>query len=427
MRILVLTNFYPPHSLGGMGLSCQETVQALMDQGHTVRILTSKYGAGKAIVDRNVARVLNLEMELSPIRNAWRMVLRRKADLTESRQALRQSIAAFDAEVLFIWGMWNLPRQLAADGEQLMQGRVLYRFADYWPTLSSQHIHYWRAPGRNLATRIARRALAPLALRVLEGSDEIDLQYPHAYCVSHRVRARLLEDGIPISHASVIHSGINLGRFNGSSGQLDLSPHLLRRILYVGRISPEKGLFVLLRAVERLARIAQDHPWRVTIVGAGDPGYVSQVTGMVDRLELANFVTYLGERPAQEIPDLMHQHGVVVIPSLWDEPFPRTALEAMASGRLVVASRIGGLPEVVIDGRTGLLASVGDPVELAETLEAARRRPRLTQRLATAGRKSVEDRFTISHMMGHLEEALIRAACHTRPYVEEPAGVQPAD
>ena len=417
MRILVLTNFYPPYSLGGMELSCQETVKALTGQGHTVRILTSKHGAREATVDGTVSRVLNLEMELAPIRNAWRMLARRQADLAESRQALRQSIAAFDPEVLFIWGMWNLPRQLAADGEQLMQGRVLYRFADYWPTLSSQHIQYWRAQGRTLATRIARRALAPLAIKILEESEEIELGYPHAYCVSHAVRARLVEDGIPVSHATVIHNGIDLGRFSRSRSQVDLAPHLLGRILYVGRISPEKGLFVLLRAVERLVRNGPDRRWRLTIAGAGDPEYVSQVTGTVDRLELASFVTYLGERPAQEIPGLMHQHGMVVIPSLWEEPFPRTALEAMASGRLVVASRTGGLPEIVIHGRTGLLAGVGDSVELAETLEAARRRPRLSQRLASAGRRSVEERFTTSHMMEHLTVALNQAAGYARPPV----------
>jgi glycosyltransferase involved in cell wall biosynthesis len=411
-----------------MELSCQETVKALMEQGHTVRILTSQHGAREATVEGNVSRVLNLEMELAPNRNAWRMLLRRHTDLAASRQALRQSIALFDPEVLFIWGMWNLPRQLAADGEQLMQGRVLYRFADYWPTLSSQHIQYWRAPGRTLATRIVRRALAPLAIRILQASEEIELGYPHAYCVSHSVRARLLEDGIPVSHATVIHSGIDLGRFRRSGSQVELAPRLLGRMLYVGRISPEKGLIVLLRALERLARNGPEHPWRLTIAGAGDRESVAQVMGTVDRLELARFVTYLGERPAREIPGLMQQHGVVVVPSLWEEPFPRTALEAMASGRLVVASRTGGLPEIVIPGRTGLLAGVGDSDELAETLQAARRRPSWSQRLASAGRKSVEEQFTIRHMMEHLTVALHQAAGRTGPPLaalvrQQPAGI----
>lgn len=410
MRIVVLTNFYPPHSLGGMELSCQETVQALVARGHQVRVLTSKHGARETRHDGNIARVLNLEMELSPIRNAWRMFLHRRADLAESRRALRQSIAEFDPQVLFVWGMWNLPRQLAADAEWLMDGKVLYRFADYWPTLSSQHIQYWEAPGRTLASRIVRKALAPLAIRILEPSEQVDLKYPHAYCVSHGVQAKLLEEGIPVSHAAVIHNGIDLGRFNGSSDQVDLAPDLLGRILYVGRIAPEKGLFVLLHAVERLAGSAPDLPWSLTIAGGGEPEYVSRVTRMVQRLGLANFVTYLGERPAKDIPDLMHNHGVVVIPSLWDEPLPRTALEAMASGRLVVASRVGGLPEIVIHGWNGLLAKVGDPLALAETLLAARSRPGLAKRLATAGRKAVESRHTINHMMEQVEDALNRAA-----------------
>jgi len=427
LRILVLTNFYPPHSLGGMELSCQETVRALVDLGHSVRILTSNHGVQEPSVEGNVSRVLNLEMELSPLRNAWRMLLRHRADLAESRRALRQSIEEFDAEVLFIWGMWNLPRQLAADAEKLMRARVLYRFADYWPTLSSQHIQYWRAPGRTLATRIARRALAPVAIKFLEPAEGIGLQYPHAYCVSHGVRAKLLESGIPVSHASVIHNGIDLGRFNGSSSQVELAPDLLHRVLYVGRISPEKGLFVLLQAVEILARNASDHAWKVTIAGGGAPDYVSQVTEMVDRLELASFVTYLGERSASEIPGLMYEHGVVVIPSLWDEPFPRTALEAMASGRLVVASRVGGLPEIIDHERTGLLAPAGDSVELARTLEAVQERPRFAQRMASDGRKSVEDQFMISHMMEHLEEALYHAAYSARTSLEAPIGVQQAD
>jgi glycosyltransferase involved in cell wall biosynthesis len=123
----------------------------------------------------------------------------------------------------------------------------------------------------------------------------------------------------------------------------------------------------------------------------------------------------------------MYEHGVVVIPSLWDEPFPRTALEAMASGRLVVASRVGGLPEIIDHERTGLLAPAGDSVELARTLEAVQERPRFAQRMASDGRKSVEDQFMISHMMEHLEEALYHAAYSARTSLEAPIGVQQAD
>ncbi len=165
-------------------------------------------------------------------------------------------------------------------------------------------------------------------------------------------------------------------------------------ILFVGRIEPLKGVDTLLRAVRRLAqRCCAAKDITVVIIG-GDASVprermdaeMARLLALRDALGLQDLVTFLGRQGQDVLPDYYAAADVVVMPSYY-ESFGMVALEAMACGRPVVASRVGGLIFTVIDGLTGFHVPSGQPEALAEKLELLMRRPDLRRWLGHHARR----------------------------------------
>jgi len=106
--------------------------------------------------------------------------------------------------------------------------------------------------------------------------------------------------------------------------------------------------------------------------------------------------------PRKDVPALMHAMDVFAMPSIW-EGFGLVLLEAMAAGRPIVASRVATIPEVVLDGQTGLLVPAGDPLALAEALAQLANQPALAARMGEAGRERVRHQFSLEKMVGDTE------------------------
>ena len=137
------------------------------------------------------------------------------------------------------------------------------------------------------------------------------------------------------------------------------------RAVFVGRLSPEKGLWTLLEAWEVLGSGAM----ALEVIGDGPLRRPLRAYAADRGLPVA----FLGARPRQEVLMRVRNARIQVVPSLWYEGFPMVVLEAYASGTPVVASRIGGLEEIVQHGRTGLLFEAGRPRRLAACVREALR------------------------------------------------------
>jgi glycosyltransferase involved in cell wall biosynthesis len=166
--------------------------------------------------------------------------------------------------------------------------------------------------------------------------------------------------------------------------------------LFIGRLSPEKGVDRLLEAWSRLGRNRR-------LVIAGDGPEMKSLQAQADKLNLNN-VTFLGfvERTSQK--ELWAGAAFSVVPSVWQEPFGLVVLEAWAKGRPVVAHRIGALPEIITDGVNGFLADPNDPDDLALVIESTFL---LGQSLQDAGRNGQEvllSRFNKSRWLEAIHE-----------------------
>jgi D-inositol-3-phosphate glycosyltransferase len=175
-------------------------------------------------------------------------------------------------------------------------------------------------------------------------------------------------------------------------------------LLYVGRIAPIKGLETLLDAVACLR--ASGTAARLAIVGGetDDPvdGHEGDVRRRAAALGLGDAVTFVGAQPQERLRDWYVAADVTVLPSYY-ESFGMVALEAMACGSPVVASRVGGLQSTVRDGLTGLLVPEGDPCALAETITRVLREGALRWRLGREGQ-----RWAAQHRWPCVAEAIRR-------------------
>lgn len=144
---------------------------------------------------------------------------------------------------------------------------------------------------------------------------------------------------------------------------LGWSPHN-KRLLFVGRLEREKGLFELLEAYRQLRSIA-DEPISLVIVGEG-----SLQNRLAERTRDMPDVVFAGARRPDEIASFLAAADLLVLPS-WAEGTPNVVLEALAAGRPVVASHVGGIPDLVCQGKTGLLIPPNDVPALVNALQTA--------------------------------------------------------
>ena len=213
MRILCLSNFYPPVSRGGYEQWCQEVADGLATRGHDVTVLTSEFRRAE-VSDAEPAwvhRDLHLEMEIASLSNVFHFFVSRKAREQENRSALERHVKERDPDAILIWGMWNVHRSLAALAEQLLPGRVVYYMGDYWPTLPGQFEKYWSAPARNPVAGVAKALLQPVAQRMLTHERRATLECEHVLFPTSFMQEECQRRGIK---PSACESGLWRGRYH---------------------------------------------------------------------------------------------------------------------------------------------------------------------------------------------------------------------
>jgi glycosyltransferase involved in cell wall biosynthesis len=165
-------------------------------------------------------------------------------------------------------------------------------------------------------------------------------------------------------------------------------------VLFVGNLSPRKGLFHLLRA---FARVAQAQPKaRLTIVGkAREEAFLARLKAEAHSLGLAEKVEFTGQVAEERLLALYRACDVLALPSV-EETSPVVIAQAMAAGKPVVATRVGGVPYMVHEGETGYLVEYGDDDTLAERLIRLLGDATLCRRMGKAARKEARARFALA-------------------------------
>ena len=221
----------------------------------------------------------------------------------------------------------------------------------------------------------------------------------------------LLRQRCPNSAAKIhrVYNGIDLERFPVPRSANNHVP----RIVSVGRLVPFKGFDDLIDACAELARHRIDFVCDII----GDGPLRETLQAKIEQLDLSSRVNLLGSLSQGAVLEKLQTADIFALASTTDaqgatDVFPTVILEAMASGRPVVSTRLAGIPELVVDGQTGMLAPPGDSNRLAHALEQLLRDPELRLCFGNAGRLRIEQHFRIEATVTPLMEMLERSCSH---------------
>ncbi|MCR4664647.1 MAG: glycosyltransferase family 4 protein [Paludibacteraceae bacterium] len=203
-------------------------------------------------------------------------------------------------------------------------------------------------------------------------------------CVSQLVRRNYIPDGLEdaFKQIEVVHNSVKIEKRTCNNPDYSIA-----RIIYHGRICEEKGVIVLLRALEKI----QDLPWELHMAGAVESKYKEQWERALEESPVKSRVKILGFR--SDIREELSHYSIGVIPSVVQEAFSLSALEDMSCGLAIASSDNGAVSEFVNDGENGLLVKSNDADALSKTLHQLISNSQLRKRLGYQAQKDFWERY----------------------------------
>ena len=400
LNICIVSNYYPPHFIGGYELGCRDIAEALKARGHRVKVLTSTYGVVKAQDDGDVFRWLKVETWWTPdsIRSAVGVVTKEIGNL----KAFRQFCKRFNPDLIYVFNPTGISLSIVTVAER-MDLPICYLVSDHWLEEWKADLGYqmWEAQ----PARVERRLLWKSMLLILRSVRLLVRppvpRFQNLQFVSESLRKLTLGPGSPNSNSRIIYWGIDTEAFPFSN-----KSHSEKRLLYVGQVGPHKGVHV---AVEAINLLVQNGHANITLTIAGQIGsseYENKLKQMISSYNLGENVRFKGRVSRDHISDIYQAHDILIFPSVWDEPFSITVLEAMSSGLAVVGTATGGSSEILRDGENALIFQNEDPEDCAGAIAKLLANPELFERIRRNGRRTIEQKHRIQQMVDNIENSL---------------------
>jgi glycogen synthase len=389
MRILLVSNLYPPHILGGAEIVARDFAVQLEKLGHDVFILTSAYGLDKPEQDGHTWRTLHYTpaAHIDRQRPLWRqghllIDYYRYFHYAANARELQRAITSIQPDVLYIWEITGLGLISMLEALNAVTLPIVYHLESYW-------LQYALSP-QTEQTRLRTRKLK----QFLIGSVPFP-KYTALIAASSAVKDEYCQIGCDAARIEVIYNGIDerflaaLPTRTQHAGQTSAT-----RLIFAGRLYEEKGVSILLQALTLLVNRQEQQSFVLDIFGDGDEAYVKELYCFVQENHLDSLVMFHGKVPQDELIQQYDRADIMLIPSIWKEPFGLVVAEAMARGLPVITTNIGGPAEIVTHEVDGLLVEPNNAQALADVISRLAADPVLRAKLAAATRITVQDRFT---------------------------------
>jgi len=387
MKILVISNFFPPHVIGGAEIIAHHQARALCARGHEVRVLAGDNSRGlpgypieEEVFDgMPVTRVSLTYLDFAPTGN--------NVAHPGVERIFRQLVDKWQPDVIHAHHMAGLSLGIL----QLARARgirIALTLHDHWgfcmnsTRITTQDVlchdstqcHKCHSHIYNGALRLPQRMRQDYLRWQLDAVD-------HFISPSRYLADTYIANGLPAERMNVIANGIELERFSTTSPP---APGKKLNVLFTGYMGGHKGVPTLLEA---LALLPAERV-HVDMVGDGHmlEAYKAQLSARAPGVS----AKFWGRLPNSRIAERFAQAHVFVLPSVCPENQPVTITEAMACGLAVVGSRIGGIPELVDEGVSGQLFEHGDAQALADCLRRYIDHPEMLVAHGEAGRKRIQ-------------------------------------
>jgi len=416
LNLLVLSNNYPPHAMGGYELLCAEHVGWLRQRGHDVTVVTSTFGLTPTdppeVIGASGERVVRcLDFH-------WREYQHRRPNMVNvwagertQREALQEGLGETRAEAALAWGMGGISKSMlqVVDDAAIPVIAVVGEHWPIWDVDSDTWLRTWRLlrrlPGSSSLRGWANRTFAPTDVRRVMG-------HLVPLYVSDELR-RAVETSHPAwaARGAVVPNGIRQDLF-GRERPADASLHQPLRLLCAGRLERRKGAHTLVEALPAMVAAGLDPA--ISFVGWRDASYQRELAARADQLGVADRIDWRDSVPRERMADVYLEHDILVFPTIWSEPFGLVPLEAMAAGCVVVATATGGSVEFLRDGENALVFPAQDAAALAGRVIELAGDAALLRRLRQGGRQT-SAQYSFERYAARLEEEVERVAAGRPP------------
>ncbi|MGD1056697.1 MAG: glycosyltransferase family 4 protein [Solirubrobacteraceae bacterium] len=374
MRVLVLSTLYPPVAVGGYEVECSGVVERLRER-HEVLVLTSDFGRARVGAHETPAVRREL-MGLTP----------------DARGALRAPRASLDAvgsarralewapDLVYCWNGSSVPQaalRVIADSHV----PLAFRICEHWFSglfVNDQFMRELLPAKRSLARSVwaagcqTINRLPPLRLNPTA---------PVRAAISWNSEAiRRMVRMQPFIEPVLERVGHSVPRHGDLYAEVVRQPAPEPEIVFIGRVTPYKGISV---AIEALALLRSEHAIsaRLVVIGPEDPDHGAEMRALAQRLGVTEAISWRGSCPPEEVAAALARAHVLIVPSVWEEPFPLVTIEGALAHVPLVAADVGGIGEGMHDEQHALLFARGDARMAAEALTRT-----LTQTEDTAAR-----------------------------------------
>lgn len=435
MKILALTNLYPPHHAGTFDTHCQSVVEALRLRGHSVLVLTSTAGLRDEQRDAEIHRTLLLNGAFGAQKVTAIQKLR--AQEIHNNRMLLDALDAFHPDIVHVFSLRGISKSLMFTLRNSMVPAA-YAVSDHWLRADvgeDPWLRYWNAPSLPFLEQSGRTALemsgergrldSTAPTRMVRGYDRIPALYGDAkaraavapnsiaafrfdriYFCSESLRQLTEQAGFAVSHAEVIYPRITAAFV----GQTKAAAAPMRKFLIVSPLTEQSGVMTAFEAL-KLARAAR---LNVTfhIYGHGESSYVAALRSFAVTHQLpVEFLTVSNLNT--DLAAIYKRHDVLLHTPEWAEPFPVTALQAMACGLPVIGSTSGGAEELLRHGENALTYPAGDAAQLAARIQDLQISPALRCQMAETAQAEVLSKFNDTAVMDQVENFLTVSQAQT--------------
>jgi glycosyltransferase involved in cell wall biosynthesis len=430
MKILVLTNLYPPHHAGTFDNHCQTVTDSLRMRGHTIGILTSNHGIQAEQVDRETHRRLQLNGTFGhPAVTSYAPM---KAMELHNNTVLTEAIEEFQPDVIHVFSLAGISKSLVFT---LFKSKlpVVYDVFDHWLSANVKEdpwLRFWNAPSLPILAQSSRKALelsgergrlddcAPTRMRPgyerlpalfadkVEANTIGGFRLENVYFCSRALKQLTEQMGFCVNHAEVIYPGITAAYI----GDIKPASAPMSRFLVVGKLDKYSGVLTALKAL----KIARKAGLKISldIYGRGESSCVAELRSFVVSNQLP--VEFLNVSNAKsDMAAVYKQHDILVHTPEWAEPFPFTPLEAMGCGLPVIGAVSGGTEELLHHGENSLTYPPGNAEQLAARIQELLISPALRIQMAEAAQAEVLQKFNDATVIDQVENFLTNAQAQT--------------
>ncbi|HMS55208.1 MAG TPA: glycosyltransferase family 4 protein [Fimbriimonadaceae bacterium] len=410
MRILIVSNLFPPDYMGGQEINAWKIAHALRKRGHDVQVATSKFRPSFKQTESEPDWVHRLFHFVEPLPdkksgNAARFeIMKKLADRVKvagpNSKALDTFLAkeaAFD--LVYPFGM-----------HQVSLGTMLPVTKRGLPTL-------WHCGDHFIADHFAQVNISRLYRLTLEVllkpwfDMEKSVDFRHMAFVSQYLLDHFVEKGFTPEHAYIVPRGIDFELGTDVERQRTAPPTFFMAC----RIDPTKGVHHAVEAAGALLKRRPDLLWQLEIAGAiGDNDYMAKLDARVTELGMSNRFQYIGMLTRPQTLERLRNATAFLSTSVWGEPFANTIIETLGSGTPLIGSKAGSILEVVRPGESALIYDKESPDELSVHMERVLDDPELRVRIARSGVEVIQQRYTLDRIMDLTEEVFAKVIADYR-------------